>query len=91
MTLDLHTLFLVTVYVEALLGLLLVLAVPTALAQATVFNYVSGKRSPLDDLAHEHYGRVKEQRFEPARVDGKAAPMVAVTNIEFRCPTESKA
>lgn len=139
----------------------LLAAAPAVLAQATVFNYVSGRRSPLDELAHQHFGRsyrvvdvsererfvfprgpgavspgpvhvrgrclegevtvlyiidaqgavvaphvaktdnailsapalakVKEQRFQPARVDGKPAPLLAVTNLQFRCPTGAKA
>ena len=33
---------------------------------------------------------MKGQRFEPAKVDGKAAAMLAVTNLHFKCPTGSK-
>lgn len=133
----------------------------TAAAQGTtVFNYVGGKRSQLDDFAHEHFGRayrivdiedrerfvfpkgpaveppkpvlvrgrcvpgivtvlfiitasgsvaaphvaktenailsapalerMKARRFEPAKVDGKPAAMIAVTNIQFACPSESR-
>ncbi|MGH8247386.1 MAG: energy transducer TonB [Gammaproteobacteria bacterium] len=127
----------------------------------TVFNYVPGKRSPLDELAHQHFGKsykvvdvgererlvfpkgpgsvspspvyvrgrclegdvtvlyiidvrgsvvsphvaktdnailsqpalekMREQRFEPAKVDGKHASMLAVTNLQFKCPTRDKA
>lgn len=139
----------------------LIFLMETVAAQSTVFNYVGDKRSRLDDLAHEHFGRayrivdigererfvfprasgsfepdpvtvrgrclegevtvlyvisaqgsvvatfvaktdnailsqpalakVKGQRFERAKVDGKPAAMLAVTNLQFKCPNGSKA
>jgi hypothetical protein len=131
-----------------------------AAALATVFNYVPGVRSPLDEQAHAHFGKsykvidvgererlvfpkgqgpvspdpvyvrgrclegevtvlyiidaqgavvsphvartdnailsgpalakMKAQRFEPAKVDGKPAAMLAVTRLQFRCPAGSR-
>lgn len=126
----------------------------------TVFNYVPGQRSPLDETAHQHFGRsykvvdvgererfvfpkgpaaiepkpvtvrgrclegevtvlyiidpqgsvlspyvaktdnailsqpalatVKAQHFEPAKLDGKPAAILAVTTLKFTCRSESK-
>lgn len=146
---------------RAALALFFAFLAGAAVAQGpTVFNYVAGERSSLDELAREHYGRsyqvvdiaergrvvfpkgsgpvspepvyvrgrclegavtvlyiidaggavvapyvaktdnailsqpaltkMKEQRFQPAKVDGKAAAMLAVTNLQFKCPTGSK-
>lgn len=139
---------------------LLLLAGPAIAQKTTVYNYVEGKRSPLDALAHELFDKayrvidvsererfvfprgpvailpkpvsvggrclagavtvlfiinaegviiaptvaktdnailsqpaltaLKEQRFLPAKVDGSPAAIVAVTNIDFKCPGDSK-
>ena len=145
----------------ALAVALALLAGPALAQKATVYNYVAGERSRIDELVREHFGKsyrvvdvedrarlvfpkgpqsinpkpvyvrgrclegsvtvifiidaqgavvsphvaktdnailsqpalikMKEQRFEPAKVDGKAAAMAAVTNLQFKCPSESKA
>ena len=145
----------------ALAAALALLAGPALAQKATLYNYVAGERSRIDDLVREHFGktyrvvdvedrarlvfpkgpqainptpvyvrgrclegsvtvifiidaqgavvaphvattdnailsqpalaRLKEQRFEPAKVDGKPAAMAAVTSILFKCPIGSKA